>query len=165
MKIISPYEFDFNPFYKFGKEWALIVVENENEDNVMTIAWGQVGILWSKPVLSVYVRNNRYTYNMMYQADKFSVCFFSEKYKDKLGYCGTNSRRDVNKIDNCGFTRVKDESTLYLKEAKITFILKKIHQIDLTLENACNEDIKKHYSNNEFHTQYIGEIEKIIVEE
>ena len=83
MKEISPYELDFNAFNKFYKEWALIVVKGKNEDNAMTIAWGQLGILWSRPTMTVYVRNNRYTKHLLDEADTFSVCFFSNEYKDK----------------------------------------------------------------------------------
>ena len=82
MKEISPYELDFNAFNKFYKEWALIVVKGINEDNAMTIAWGQLGILWSRPTMTVYVRNNRYTKHILDEAKSFSVCFFSDEYKD-----------------------------------------------------------------------------------
>ena len=97
MKELSPYEFDFNAFTKFGKEWALIVVEDEKEDNAMTISWGQLGILWSKPVVSVFVRNNRHTKHMMDSCLNFSICFFNEKYKNELTICGSKSRKNPSK--------------------------------------------------------------------
>ena len=165
MKELLPNELDFNAFNKFGKEWALIVVEDEKEDNAMTIAWGQLGILWSKPVMSVYVRNNRYTKHMLDSVKKFSVCFFDDSYKEKLGICGTKSRSNLDKISECKFTRIKDNSTLYLKEAQYTFILKKIYQIDIPINEYTDISISRHYNENEYHTQYIGEIEKILVNE
>ena len=163
MKELLPYELNENFFKAFGKKWALIVVEDEKEDNAMTISWGQVGIMWSRPIVSVFVRNTRYSKHMMDNSQTFSVCFFDEKYKDKLGYCGTVSRKDEDKISKCGFTRLKDNSTLYLKEAKITLILKKIYQVDLPIDNNVDPTIKKHYSENESHTQYFGEIIKILI--
>ena len=163
MKEISPYELDFNAFNKFYKEWALIVVKGKNEDNAMTIAWGQLGILWSRPTMTVYVRNNRYTKHLLDEADTFSVCFFSNEYKDKLSLCGTKSRSEIDKISECNFTRLYDDETLLLKEAKYTFILKKLYSVDMPINESTLPTIKKHYNENEFHTQYIGEIDKIII--
>ena len=134
MKELLPYQLDENFFNSFGKEWALVIVEDNNEDNAMTISWGQIGILWSRPVVSVYVRNTRYTKHMLDNAASFSVCFFNEEFKDKLAYCGRVSRRDEDKISKCKFTRLKDESTLYVKEARLTFILKKIYQVDMPID-------------------------------
>lgn len=164
MREILPFDFDFNPFYSFGKEWALIVCEENKEDNAMTISWGNIGILWSKPILSVFVRNTRYTKHMLDHSDKFSCCFFDKKYQNELTYCGTVSRKDEDKITKCNFTRERYQNVLYIKEAKITFILKKIYQVDLPISDSTIQDIKKHYKENECHTQYICEIEKILIE-
>ena len=165
MKEISPYEFDFNSFYKFGKDWALIVVEDSKEDNVMTISWGQSGILWSRPIISVFVRNNRYTKHMMDNSSFFSVCFFDNKYKNELSLCGTKSKKEVDKIKACGFTRAKEDNVLYIQEANITFIVKKIYQVDLPINSETDSTILKHYKQNEYHTQYFGEIIKILINE
>lgn len=164
MKIISPLELNENLFKAFGKDWALIVVKDSKEDNAMTISWGQAGILWSQPVVSVYVRNTRYTKHMLDEVDDFSICFFEDKYKPQLSHCGRVSRKDDNKITTCGFTRTEIDSVLYLKEAKLTFILKKLYQIDLPINESTNPEVKKHYNEGEFHTQYICHIEKVIID-
>ena len=166
MKELSPYDLDINAFNKFIKEWALIVCNNNDIDNAMTIGWGQIGILWSRPVITVYVRNNRFTKPLLDNANNFSVSFFQKEYHDKLVYCGTVSRRNEDKITKCNFTRIYDENnTLYLKEAEITFIVKKIYQNDLPILEETDSSIKKHYAPNEYHTQYIGQIEKILIKE
>lgn len=163
MREININEFNYNAFTKFGKEWALVVTKDEKEDNAMTIAWGQLGILWSRPTVSVYIRNTRYSKHMMDNSDTFSVCFFSSQYKNELTLCGTKSRNEIDKINECNFTRVYSDNTLYLKEANIVFILKKIYQVDLPINEDASLTIKKHYQKNEYHTQYIGEILKILI--
>ncbi len=165
MKEISINEFNYNAFNKFGKDWALVVVKDNNEDNAMTISWGQLGILWSKPVVSVYIRNTRYTKKMMDNSSTFSVCFFSEKYRKELNICGRKSRKDTDKITECSFSRAYEDNTLYLKEASIIFILKKLYQVDLPISDSTHPSIKKHYKEGESHTQYIGEVIKILVDE
>ena len=52
---------DMNPFTKIGKEWALLTAGNKQESNTMTISWGGVGVLWGKNVVYVFVRDSRYT--------------------------------------------------------------------------------------------------------
>ena len=166
MKELSPYELDFNVFNKFGKEWALIVCNNDTLDNAMTISWGQMGILWSRPTATVYVGNTRFTKPILDNINYFSISFFSKEYHDKLAYCGTVSRKDEDKISKCNFTRLYDENnTLYLKDAEITFIVKKIYQSDLPILEDTDPTIKKHYQPNEYHTQYICQIEKVIIKE
>ena len=165
MKEISINEFNYNIFNKFGKDWALIVVKDNTEDNAMTISWGQLGILWSRPTVSVYVRNTRHTKNMLNNVDTFSVCFFNEKYRKELNICGTKSRKEVDKITECKFTRSYEDNTLYIKEANIVLILKKIYQVDLPIIETTNSTIKKHYNEGEYHTQYIGEVVKILINE
>ena len=165
MKELTPYELNENFFYSFGKEWALVVVEDDKEDNAMTISWGHIGILWSRPTISVFIRNTRHTKHMMDNCSTFSVSFFDKSYKDKLSYCGMVSRKDEDKISKCNFTRDKIDDTLFIKEAKVTFILKKIYQVDLPITKDTNPSIIRHYQANEYHTQYIGEIIKVLVEE
>ena len=165
MKEININEFNYNAFNKFGKDWALIVLKDDKEDNAMTISWGQLGILWSRPTISVYVRNTRYTKHMLDNSDTFSVCFFNEKYRNELSICGTKSRKELDKITACNFTRSYENDTLYLKEANIVFILKKIYQVDLPIIDSTHPSIKKHYNEGEYHTQYIGEVVKILINE
>ena len=40
----------------------------------------------------------RYTYEFVESADGFALCFFPEKYRKELQYCGTISGRDEDKI-------------------------------------------------------------------
>ena len=165
MKIIKPNELNIDFFSSFKDNWALVVTQDTKEDNAMTIAWGGVGILWGREVVTVYIRNTRYTKHMLDDSQYFSVSFFDDKYKDKLAYCGKVSRRDEDKITNAKFTRSYEDGVLYLKEAKITFILKKIYQVDMPLDGVDEKIVNRYYKPNEMHTQYVGEIVKVIVEE
>lgn len=165
MKEISVSEINYNFFDGFHKDWALVVVKDQKEDNAMTISWGGIGILWSKPVTTVYVRNTRYTKHMLDDSEYFSVCFFDEKYRDKLKYLGTQSRRNEDKITCSNLTRVYSDDVLYLKEAKLTLIMKKIYQVDLPLDQVQDKSILKFYQEGEMHTAYIGEVVKVLIED
>ena len=68
-------------------------------ENPMTIGWGQFGIIWGKQTFSVYVRKSRYTHTLLEHAETFtvSVPFYGTMTKE-LGFCGTRSGRDINKM-------------------------------------------------------------------
>ena len=52
-------------FERISKQWMLITAGPEKNCNTMTASWGGLGILWGKPVSTIYIRP---------QADKFEAC-------------------------------------------------------------------------------------------
>lgn len=51
---ISPLEIK-NAIELFDTDWMALAVGNEGDMSAMTISWGEIGELWNKPVLTVYV--------------------------------------------------------------------------------------------------------------
>ena len=47
----------------------------------MTISWGGLGTLWRRPVATVYVKKNRYTFEFMEQNDYFTVSFYPQEQR------------------------------------------------------------------------------------
>ncbi len=161
MKKMNIKDFSINPFTSIGKEWALIVVEDEKEVNAMTIAWGSLGVIWRNNVATVYVRNTRYSKHMLDSAKRFSICFFDESYRSLLNYFGTVSKRDEDKIKTSKLTLDHLDDVPYLKEAKLVITCDTFYQTPLPLENA-NQEIKNCYhSSDEYHEMYIGKIKGI----
>ena len=78
---------EFDPFTKIGKEWALLTAGSKDKANTMTISWGGVGVLWGKNVAFVFVRDSRYTKELIDKNEFFSLSFLSEKYRDALNLC------------------------------------------------------------------------------
>ena len=87
---------------KIKEEWFLIASEKENKVNTLTASWGAVGNLWNKPVIFIFVRPQRYTTEFLQASNEFTVTFF-DGYKKELGYLGTVSGRDEDKISKVGF--------------------------------------------------------------
>ena len=163
MKIIKPEELNVNLMDAFKNSWALLTCSTKECDNTMTIAWGQAGHIWNKFVVTCYVRESRFTKHMMDESECYSISFFDESYKEKLTHAGRTSRRDEDKIETLGITKAYEDDVMYLKEAKLTFILKKIYSVDLPCNKLPKETIERYYLDNDIHTEYIGEIQKIIV--
>ena len=76
--------------------------------NTMVIGWGTVGILWGKPVCIVYVRESRFTRELLDANPEFTVNFPAGPYdKNIFQICGSKSGRDMDKIAVSGLTPVK----------------------------------------------------------
>ena len=102
-----------------------------------------------------------------------TVSFFSESYRKALGYLGSHSGRDENKVANSGLTPVVAGDGVTFKEADLTFVCKKLyeHQFD---EAHLADNVKEYYAANpsmytqvgkdcwEPHYMYIGEVVEAI---
>lgn len=161
---ISPYDWEVNVFSAIQKEWMLLAAGNGERTNMMTASWGGLGVLWNKPVAMVFVRPQRYTKELMDGSDGFSCCFFAPEYKEQLGLCGSQSGRDVNKVEACGFDVLTREDIPYFAQAKAAVLCRKLYR--QPLEQGCffSQDIpREHYAQNDYHELYIGEITDVLL--
>lgn len=150
------------PFELFDKQWSLLTSRSIDKHNSMTISWGEMGTLWSKPVATVYVKPCRFAHEFMENYDYFVLSFFEEKYRQSLAIMGSKSGRDVNKDFEAKLTPIKHDSVTIYQEASLTLICKKIYQNDLIIANIPQEEIDHHYSSQAPYTMYIGEVIEII---
>ena len=158
---ISPYELEGNPFQMIDKQWMLITAGNEEKANTMTASWGGLGVLWFKPVSFAFIRPTRYTYEFTEREDAYSLCFFSEEYRDTLKLCGTVSGRDRDKIAEAGLTLRYEDGVPYFDEADTVMICRKIAVQDIDPAGFVDPTVEKHY-NNDYHRVYTGEITKVL---
>lgn len=153
-----------NPFQLIGKEWMLVAAGNVEKCNAMTASWGGVGIMWGKPVAYVVIRPQRYTKEFMDQGERFSLSFLPEEYRKALNYMGTVSGRDADKIKESGLHTELLHETPAFTESRMVMICKKMFVQDMKKESFLQEDIlTKWYPQEDYHTLYIAEIEKIYV--
>lgn len=163
MKQIEINEFSENPFKLIGSDWMLITAKKGDKTNMMTASWGGVGILWNKPVATIYVRPQRYTKEFIDNEEYFSLCVLPEEYRQILNYCGTKSGRDEDKIAETKLTIDESEKVPIFKESRLVLICKKLYAQDLTEQSFIDKSlVEKNYQAKDFHTMYIAEIEKIL---
>jgi flavin reductase (DIM6/NTAB) family NADH-FMN oxidoreductase RutF len=163
MKQIEINEFSENPFKLIGSDWMLITAKKGEKTNMMTASWGGVGILWNKPVATIYVRPQRYTKEFIDNEEYFSLCVLPEEYRQILNYCGTKSGRDEDKIAETKLTIDESEKAPIFKESRLVLICKKLYAQDLTEQSFIDKSlVEKNYQAKDFHTMYIAEIEKIL---
>ena len=105
------------------KSGVLITSKSDERVNSMTISWGMLGIEWGKPVFITVIREGRFTRELLEQNGEFTVNIpLDDSQKKALGFCGSKSGRDVNKLKELGLTLEEPESIFPFQELK-SFLL------------------------------------------
>lgn len=162
-------DFDVKIFEKFDKDWALLTAGDYNNRNTMTVSWGFMGTLYGKSVVCVFVRPNRYTYDLMEKSERFTLSFMDESYKDKMTFMGRNSGRDMDKYKETGLEPVydTDSGVSYIKDAKYVMKLKKLYAAPMSEEYFIDKSLLKFYKEDlsDLHKMYIAEVTSFLVRE
>jgi flavin reductase (DIM6/NTAB) family NADH-FMN oxidoreductase RutF len=141
-------------------DWLLVSAGNKDSFNLMTASWGEIGHLWGEPVLTVFIRPQRYTYQFMENSKYFTVTVFAEQYREILNFCGTRSGRDCDKVKETGLIPLyTDLGNVYYEQGRLVIECEKIYADDFKAEKFVDSSIaKKIYPNEDFHRMYIGKI-------
>lgn len=93
------------------RKGILITSCDGNTVNTMTIGWGTLGFMWSRPVFVAYVRKTRYTAPLILASNDFTINVpFNDKHQDVINYLGTTSGRDENKIEKMHLTLERSDN-------------------------------------------------------
>ena len=130
--------------------------------NSMTIGWGTLGIIWERPVFVAYVRQQRYSREMLDECREFTINVPVGDYRRKiLGICGSKSGRDTDKIEAAGLTPVEPEviSVPGIKELPLTLECRVLYRQEQE-SDQFNDEITRQFYTMETgdHICYYGEI-------
>ena len=166
MKEVNYKDLKFNPFTLFGDEWMLVTAGTEQKCNTMTVSWGHLGCLWghNDPTTVIYLRQSRYTKEFVDREGYFTLCVMDKSFKKQMAYLGSVSGRDEDKIAKAGLTPVYTDDTVWFEQAKLVLICKKVYQSELQEDGFLSQDtLDQHYAQGDFHTMFVGKIEKVLV--
>ncbi len=150
---------------------VFITTRNGDKVNCMAIEWGTIGNLWAKPVFIAFVRNSRFTREMLDANPEFTINIPDVPYDKKIvRICGGKSGRDVDKVAEAGLTLEDPEkiSVPGIRELPITLECKVIYRQEQDV-SLIPDNIKarfyphkgipsQHDSDDDDHVVYIGEI-------
>ena len=159
---INVREFSMKPFKMIGDQWMLVTAGDQIKYNTMTASWGGLGVLWRKPMATIYVRPQRYTFGFIEQSDEFTLSFFGPQWKKALSYCGAVSGRDEDKFAACGFHVAAAGQAPYIQEADLVLVCKKRYWNDLDPAHMDAEALQE-YKAKDYHRMYLGEITQVLV--
>lgn len=148
------------------KKGILLTTASFGKVNTMTIGWGSIGIEWNRPVFIAYVRESRYTKALLEENGEFTVNIPFGEYDTKiLGYCGTQSGRDCDKISDMSLSLEESNvvSVPGIKEFPLTLECKVIYKQMQDLGAIPGDILDRFYLTKEdgfrdYHIAYYGEI-------
>lgn len=154
----------------------LLTTKRGDEVNSMTIGWGTIGIDWSIPVFIAYVRESRYTKQLLEESGEFTINVpMGDVDKDILGICGTKSGRDMNKIEALGLHLEEPMSISVpgIRELPLTLECKVIYKQQQDLSAIPEKILKRYYpveddrlhpgSDRDYHIAYTAQILKAYI--
>lgn len=163
-KRIDPFDYA-GEFAKHMGNGILLTTKGKSGVNTMTIGWGTIGIEWGKPMFVAYVRESRYTHQLLDENPEFTVnCPVGEIDKSILGFCGTKSGRDVNKLQALSLTPEEplNISAPGIKELPLTLECKVVYRNPQPTDSIPQEILDRYYPEKngvrDFHYAYYGEI-------
>jgi flavin reductase (DIM6/NTAB) family NADH-FMN oxidoreductase RutF len=165
MKTIQPEEIRDNPFTMIGDDWLLIGAEKAGKVNAMTASWGGMGIIWNKPVVTIYLRPSRYTKELVDNGKTFSINVLPRQERPILDYCGSHSGRTEDKIAAAKLNVEHTDDTPWFTQSRLVLICRKLYVQELAPDNFVGRDVCiKNYPQKDYHTMYIAEITKVLAE-
>ena len=91
------------------------VTDKAGNNNIITVAWAGT-VCTNPPMLSISVRPERFSYNMIKETGEFVVNLTTEELLRACDYCGVKSGRDVDKFKEMNLTAAP---AVHLKGAPI----------------------------------------------
>ena len=163
-KIIDPFDYA-GEIAKSMKRGILLTTKSGAVVNTMTIGWGTLGVEWSRPVFVAYVRESRYTRELLDENPEFTVNIpVGEVDGRVLGFCGTKSGRDVDKLKELGLNPEEPMNITVpgIRELPLTLECKVIYRNPQPAEGLPREIIDRYYpevdGKRDAHIAYYGQI-------
>ena len=149
---------------------VLLTTKNGDKVNSMSIGWGMIGYEWSTPIFTAFVRTGRFTHEQLTANPEFTVNIpYGEYDRGLVGYCGSTSGRDTDKVTGSGMTLVEPEeiSVPGIREMPLTLECRVVYRqtqdekgIDGKFSRYYPQDVDSSCcgSNRDPHTAFYGEI-------
>lgn len=150
--------------YKKMASPGLLLMSGLKTPNAMTIGWGTVGIVWGKPIFSVLVRPSRHSCKLLEEFGEFSVNVPSDEMNRAVAICGTESGRNVDKVQLCKFNLLPGETIAvpHIGGCPVVYECRVVQTNAVLRESFTDEIIGSYYPEGDFHYVYYGEILKVL---
>lgn len=148
---------------KAMKKGILLTTRDGEKVNTMTIGWGTLGIEWGKPIFVAYVRESRYTREILDKTGEFTVNIPIEGCDPQIiGHCGRHSGRDRDKISDLALTLEQPEKISVPGICQLPLTLEcKVLFRNVQDERSLPEPLRSRYypgGTADFHIAYYAEI-------
>jgi len=149
-------------FEQLQKDGAFLTVKNrQGEVNAMTIGWALFGIMWRVPVVMVAVKASRYTFNLIENADDFTVSVPFSSMKKELFFCGTHSGSNMDKFKEGNIETVSAQkvgSPVIAMQKGRNYECKIVQATAMDKNRLLAQHVQGTYQDDVYHSYYFGEI-------
>lgn len=169
-RFVDPFELA-SEITRKTKPGILLTTKVGDKVNTMAIGWGHIGIIWNMPVYICFVRDSRYTFELLGKNPEFTINVQGDERlrPDILQVAGFESGRDVDKVEKLGLTLVEPEvvSVPAIKECPITLECELLYRQEMNLADFPEEVRTHFYRHNDgstttpgssVHTAFFGKI-------
>jgi flavin reductase (DIM6/NTAB) family NADH-FMN oxidoreductase RutF len=138
----------------------LVTMGADGKPNVMTIGWGMIGTVWSRPIFTVLVRPSRHSYSRLEQISDFTVNVPPSELSAAAALCGKTSGRDHDKFKESHLTTLpsREVRSPIIQQCVVHYECRILHRNDLVPEALAQSVRDQCYPQGDFHRFYHGEI-------
>lgn len=132
----------------------LLSGKNNEKENLITIGWLQFGVLWNEPTVNVFIRQSRYTHELLKNNDDFTLNLLPlPKYEGALNICASTSGSYCDKFKEAKLTKIPSKlvSVSSLAEAELIMECSVIFRHNLDEKNLSDIIINKFYNKGDYH--------------
>lgn len=161
MRPIAPQQIADNFIDIIGREWMLVTSGTPEHFNTMTASWGGVGYLWNRPVATIFVRPERYTFGFIEDTGRFSLSFLGDAHKAVHTITGSKSGRDTDKIAEAGLHPVFTKTGgIFYEETRLGLECKVLYADKIETSHFLDPALAEQWygAKGGFHKMYIAEI-------
>lgn len=163
MKRIDISHLNENFIEAIGHEWMLVTAGTPGRFNTMTASWGGIGYLWNRPVVFVFVRPERYTFEFTEREPGFTLTFLGSEGKEIHKVCGSHSGRDTDKVAETGLRPLATEAGyVTFEQGRLCLECKKLYTDTLKEEGFVEASMYDRWygtgPGESLHRVYVAEI-------
>ena len=169
MKEIKPEEINDNFIKLIGSEWMLVTAGDKSDFNMMTASWGGAGFLWARPVVTIYVRPERYTHEYIEKTNRFTLTFFPATMRKTLALMGSQSCRTYDKMQEPTLSPIELPSgEIAFDEARLILDCEILYKDAMCADKFINKQPLENWygeAKGGLHDIYIAEIKQAWIKE
>ena len=132
----------------------------EKPTNAMAIGWGTLGKVWGRCMWVVLVRPSRFTYQVIEEADDFTVNVPGADLAKAVSYCGSHSGRDQDKLAKAGLGVApgREVSSGIIEACPINYECQVVGKSDIVPELLVDTVKREFYAQGDYHRVYFGQV-------
>ncbi|MCF0111701.1 MAG: flavin reductase family protein [Erysipelotrichaceae bacterium] len=136
-----------------------LTAQKDGIANSMVIGWATIGRVWSRPTVTIYVRPQRYTHDLLEKATSFTVSIPAHgELKEAIRVLGTESGRNQDKHAKCNLTLHESLTvdTPYIEDCEAWIECRIMYR--QWMHDTDDPVISRQYPEKDYHEILYGEI-------